>query len=311
MRKVEILYLSRNQPVIFERHNDHWVSQRTSLDKIQPGPYFVLLDSLQPSTLISKINGKIIPYKVATIADVCADLNKHSFPMIFVLTEADQVTLFVLNHKQCLLQRFLQSSYLTNEIDRTCLFLKRYNIHPNDVSVCYLTFETILDGFVTMPHMRWAVDHPLKKYQWLAFWCYWLPYISFTVGSVLLILLLLTVKNLWQSYALQQKLAQKVVQLQPLPRKAKLFGIYRSMKKEFPIIAHGLNPLRDLVKGYWVADEIEWRENELRIRFQVDPKSVPEIALRQHYINQRYTGNLKWALENGEQPLIHLSLPLS
>lgn len=162
-----------------------------------------------------------------------------------------------------------------------------------------------------MPKVWCQPHHPLAFAQWYAFWCYWLARVSMSVTGLLGVLGLWMSSELIKVHQECQDLKRQVVDISPVPEKAHLFSVYRSLKKQNPEINKVIAPLKKVVIDHWISDEMEWDEKQLKIRFQIHPDFVSEIPQRQNQINKLYSKSLKWDQQDGYPTLVHLLIPLS
>lgn len=305
-----ILYGQEECSTIYRWNQGRWEASSYSWEQIPFQHYHILLeDHLVPPFYAHGIV-KFYGDKIATIAEVLAGRVCNRSLVLFCLERQDKHILFLFQQRKCILQRAI-SLPLEEEIERTKKFMNRFNDHGELIHVCFIAWCEVLDDLRVMAKLWCDGHHPLAALQWYTFWRRWVPRVGWTLSGVLSIFLFWQGGEMMHDYPQCHHLSQQVVALDPLPKEAYLFLPYKNMKKEMPQIADLTTNLQEIVEGRWVADEIEWGDNQWRLRFQVHPDFVKDIAIYQHHIATQFPSNLTWDIQDGDPTFIHLHIPVS
>jgi hypothetical protein len=278
-----ILYYTQSHWVMYQRSRHGWSDQTASFDRHQ-GWCHILLASSLPSDFSMPPSSRVLVDKVATIPEVLSWRQPESTIVIFCLSHRDHVSLLVLKKKEILLQRSIHPAHIDEEVEKTKHYLQRFQVENISIQMCPITMDRILDDFMAMAKFWCPTDHPLAPRQWYSFWCRWLPLGCVGVVSILTLIGIWLIREMIFSHQVYQDLTQRVKSVPPIPEKVHAFHTYRTLRKNQSWLMKLIEPLKKVLVGQWVVDDMEWSENQLRLRFQIHPDHEKNISIKQQEI---------------------------
>lgn len=295
--------------VMYRRSGHGWYHQIGSLDQHQGWCHILLTSSLVSDFFMP--HSRVWVDKVATLPEVLSWRHPESSMVIFCLTDKDHVRLLVLKKKEIILQRSIHTAHFDEEVEKTKHYLQRFDGAGASIQMYPITMDDILNDFLAMPKLWCAPDHPLSPCQWHSFWYRWLPLGCFGMLGVFGVIGIWLISDMVFGYQKHHDLTHRVGNIPPVPEKVHAFHAYQILRKNQSWLVKLTEPLKKVLIGQWVVDDMEWTEKQLKVRFQIHPSHESNIPLKQQEIEQLYDVKLQWEVQNGYPTWVHLLIPLS